>query len=117
MLKFVYLCVVIPLNSAIVERGFSLHNSIKTKRRNRLRIITIDALIWCKTSAQSWENFDYLQLEDLYHNKPQNFRLPALLQAVNAIEYDGNTDDGDSVDLDQELEENDPDEHAFYDPD
>ena len=116
ILKFVYLCVVIPLNSAIAERGFSLHNSIKTKLRNRLRIITIDALIRCKTLAQSWENFDYLQLEDLYHNKPQNFRLPALFQAVNAIEFDGNTDDGDSVDLDQELEENDPDEHAFYDP-
>ncbi|BBM97170.1 hypothetical protein Mp_1g03520 [Marchantia polymorpha subsp. ruderalis] len=26
MFKFVYLCLVIPLNSAIAERGFSLHN-------------------------------------------------------------------------------------------
>lgn len=38
MLKFVYICLVIPLNSAIAERGFSLHNGIKTKLRNRLRI-------------------------------------------------------------------------------
>lgn len=34
---------------------------------------------------------------------------------MNALEYDGNTDDGDSVDLDRDVEENDPDEHAFYD--
>jgi hypothetical protein len=117
MLKFVYLCLVIPINSAIAERGFSLHNSIKTKLRNRLRIKTIDALIRTKTLAKSWEKFDYLQLEELYHNKPQNFKLPSLFQAVNALEYDGSTDDGDSVDLDQDVEDNDPDEHAFYDAD
>lgn len=70
MLKFVYLCLVITLNSAIAERGFSLHNSIKTKLRNMLRIKTIDALIWSKTLANSWKNFDYLHLEELYYYKP-----------------------------------------------
>ncbi|BBM98168.1 hypothetical protein Mp_1g11360 [Marchantia polymorpha subsp. ruderalis] len=117
MLKFVYLCLVIPLNSAIAERGFSLHNSIKTKLRNRLRIKTIDALIRTKTLAKSLENFDYLQLEELYHHKPQNFKLPSLFQAVNALDYDGNTDDGDSVDLNQDVEDDNLDEHAFYDAD
>ena len=115
MLKFVYLCLVIPLNSAIAERGFSLHNSIKTKLRNRLRIVTIDALIRSKTLVDSWEKFDYAMLENLYHEKPQNFKMPGLFAAVNSIEYDGKTDDDDSVDLDQEIDEHDPDWHAIYD--
>lgn len=117
MLKFVYLCLVLPLKSVSAKGGFSLHNSIKTKLRYRLRIKTIDALIPSKTLAKSWENFDYLQLEELYHDKPKNFKLLSLFQAVNALEYDGNTDDGDSEDLDQDVEDNDPNEHVFYDAD
>lgn len=58
MLKYVYLGLVIPLNSGIAKRCFSLHNSIKTKFRNMLRIKTIDDLIRSKTLAKFWKNFD-----------------------------------------------------------
>lgn len=104
MLKFVYLCFVIPLNNAIAKRGFSLHNSVKTKIRNRSRIKTIDALIGSNTLAKSWENFNYLQLQKLDHHKTQNFKLPSLFQDVNDLECDGNRDDGDSLDFDQHVE-------------
>lgn len=36
---------------------------------------------------------------------------------MNALEYDGNTDDDDSVNLDQDVKDNGPNEHAFYDAD
>lgn len=58
LLKYVYLGLVIPLNSGIAKRCFSLHNSIKTKFRIMLRIKTIDDVIRSKTLAKSWKNFD-----------------------------------------------------------
>ena len=41
----VYVFVVIPCHTAIVERGFSLHCIIKNRLRNSLMICTLDSLM------------------------------------------------------------------------
>ena len=48
----------IPVQTAIVERGFSLHKIIKSKLRNRLQIVTIDSLMRVKLLCNDLEKFD-----------------------------------------------------------
>ena len=45
ILLMVYVFVVIPCHTAIVERGFNLHCIIKNRLRNSLMICTLDSLI------------------------------------------------------------------------
>lgn len=45
MIMIAKLLLVVPPNTAIIERGFSLVGLVKTKHRNRTRICTLDALM------------------------------------------------------------------------
>ena len=50
---------VIPLNSATCERGFSSQNIVKTKLRNRLTEDRMDQLLRVAINGPSFGNFDY----------------------------------------------------------
>ena len=100
MLMFVEVSFTVPMNSACGERGFSEHGIVKNKLRNRLRIVTLDALMRCTSLLEDYKTFDYAAAVKLFHDRPQAFRMPGVFKAVNALEYDGNTDSGDSADLD-----------------
>ena len=45
ILLMVYVFLVIPCHTAIVERGFSLHRIIKNRLRNSMIICTLDSLM------------------------------------------------------------------------
>lgn len=104
MLKFVEVCFVIPMNSCCAERGFSEHGVIKNKLRNRMRIKTVDALMRCRSMVDDYKGFDYQAAVKLYHQKPQGFLMPSVLQAVNALECGADTDSGDSADLEGDVD-------------
>ena len=65
LLKF-YL--VVPLNSASAERGFSAQNYIKTKSRNRLSEDRLSQIIRVSVNGPDWSKFDH------YENVAANFR-------------------------------------------
>jgi hypothetical protein len=48
IMKLVQVMFVIPVQTAVVERGFSLHKIIKNRLRNRLQILTVDSLLRVK---------------------------------------------------------------------
>lgn len=48
LFKLVLIMFLIPVQTAVVERGFSLHKLIKSKLRNRLQISTVDSLLRIK---------------------------------------------------------------------
>ena len=50
---------VIPLNTACVERGFSHHGIIKSKLRSRLKVVNIDSLLRVKLLCRDYKKFDY----------------------------------------------------------
>ena len=45
MFQLVAIGLVIPLNTACVQRGFSLHAGIKTKLHSRLKVPQVDAML------------------------------------------------------------------------
>ncbi len=49
--------------------------------------------------VDDYKTFDYSAAVTLHHQKPKGFRMPGVFKAVNAIEYDGDTDSGDSADM------------------
>ena len=46
MVQLAELGLMIPVNTACCERGFSTYNIIKSKLRNQLKIMQIDSFIW-----------------------------------------------------------------------
>lgn len=53
------IALVIPLNSAACERGFSAQNRIKTKSRNRLGEAQVDKLMKININGPHFAQFDY----------------------------------------------------------
>ena len=53
--KLVHVMFLIPVQTAIVEQGFSLHRILKNRLSNRLKVMTLDSLLRIKlgTAAQS----------------------------------------------------------------
>ena len=51
---------IIPVQTAVVERGFSLHRIVKNRLTNSLKIMTLDSLLRIKllTLGQKLEDFD-----------------------------------------------------------
>ena len=49
---------VIPLNTACVERGFSHHGIIKNKLRSRLKVVNVDSLLRVKLLCRDYKKFD-----------------------------------------------------------
>ena len=89
MLIFVSLCFVIPLNSACAERGFSLHITLKTKLRNRLRIQAIDALMRCKSMIEDYKTFDYEAALALHNTTPRVVKMQGVFAALGVLANDG----------------------------
>ena len=62
---------VIPLNTACVERGFSHHGIIKNKLQSRLKVVNVDSLLRVKLLCRDYKKFDYqraMELHDSMHN-------------------------------------------------
>jgi len=45
VIKFVYVCFSLPIQSAVVERGFSNHRGVMSRMRSKLKITTVDSLM------------------------------------------------------------------------
>ena len=45
VMKLVQVMFVVPVQTAVVERGFSFHKIIKNRLRNSLKILTVDSLL------------------------------------------------------------------------
>lgn len=102
VLIFVHVCFVVPMNSACAERGFSLHNTIKTKLRNRLRIPSLDALMRTRSQKVDYQTFNYEAAISMYHGKrgQSGLKLPKVFAAVRNECKGAETDSGDSEDMD-----------------
>ena len=62
---------VIPLNTACVERGLSHHGIIKNKLRSRLKVVNVDSLLRVKLLCRDYKKFDYqraMELRGSMHN-------------------------------------------------
>jgi len=85
----------IPVQTAVVERGFSLHKIIKSKLRNRLQIMTIDSLLRVKLLCTDLEGFDVDAAAKKYVVSPDgsSMVLNRLHKKVSDIEV-GRLEDG-----------------------
>ena len=57
---------VIPLNTACLERGFSHHGIIKNKLRSRLKVVNVDSLLSVKLLCRDYKKFDYQRAMELH---------------------------------------------------
>ena len=82
----------IPTSTAICERGFSKQNWVKSERRSRLNLKTLDALMRAslngalKVDAMDWNAIYEIWKVDTKTKK----RRPLVLQEVNLEELDLN---------------------------
>ena len=84
----------IPVQTAVVERGFSLHKIIKNKLRNRLEIVTVDSLMRVKLLCNDLEGFDVDVAAKKYVISPAGCMvLNQLHKKVSQIEI-GRLEDG-----------------------
>ena len=51
VIQFVYICFSLPVQSAVVEQGFSIHRTVKSRLRNKLKVTTLDSLMRMKLLA------------------------------------------------------------------
>lgn len=92
MLTFVYIMLLIPVQTAEVERGFSLHRIIKNRLTNRLKIMTIDSLLRLKIGfkGRPLSEFDIAGAAEVYSTEPVNARpdmhLARLHSAANGVD-------------------------------
>ena len=68
MFTLVSVGLVLALNTAVVERGFSLHLIIKNKLRNRLKVAQVDAMIRLKLLCPPYEHFQYQAAIDMFED-------------------------------------------------
>ena len=84
----------IPVQTAVVERGFSLQKIIKNKLRNRLEIVTVDSLMRVKLLCNDLEGFDVDAAAKKYVTSPAGCMvLNQLHKKVSQIEI-GRLEDG-----------------------
>ena len=107
ILVFIYVYFTIPLQTAVVERGFSVHRNIKTRLRNLLRVQTIDSLLRVILLAPPLNEFPMDDALEAYMSKKGDGQPPLaiaqLAKAVNDIEIgdlvDGIDCDGDDAEF------------------
>ena len=60
VIKLVHVMFLIPVQTAMIERGFSLHRTLKNLLSNRLKVMTLDSLLRIKlgTAAQSMSELE-----------------------------------------------------------
>jgi len=118
LLVLVDIMFVVPVQTAVVERGFSMHRIIKNRLSNRMSIMTLDSLLRIKllTQGQSVNDFD-VEAAVAVHNfvpfeRSDNTKLRALFHSVSNIELgllvDG-VDEGPEPDLSKGVDDEDED--------
>ena len=66
--KLVMIGLVIPLNTACVERGFSLHCNVKNRLSNRLKVAQVDGMIKVRQLSPDYQEFNYQAAIDMLDN-------------------------------------------------
>lgn len=107
----------VPLNTACVERGFSHHGIIKNKLRNALKVIQMDSLLRVKHLCSSYEEFDYEAAADL-HDNMQDGLISKLANQVDQLQFsqlDEESDEEVIIDFEEALSDSDASvsEYAF----
>ena len=106
---------VIPLNTACVERGFSHHGIIKNKHRIRLKVVNVDSLLRVKLLCRDYKKLDYqraMELHDCMHNI-----ISSLARKVDQLQFaavDEELANEDLVDF-TPLLESEPEEDSGFD--
>ena len=112
ILVFIYVYFTIPLQTAVVERGFSVHRIIKTRLRNSLRVMTIDSLLRVILLAPPLNEFPMDDALEAYMSKKGDGQPPLAIsqlgKAINDIEI-GDLVDGIDCDSDGDDAEFGPD--------
>jgi hypothetical protein len=101
VLPLVYAMMVVIVNTAEVERGFSIERAIKTRLSNRLLSVTVDSLMRVKMllpgdMAQRLASFDFQAAGKLYASGIKNTELFRLHMAASGIampEFDDSHED------------------------
>ena len=76
---------VITLNTACVERGFSHHGTIKNKLRGRLKVVNVDSLLGVKLLCRDYKKFDYQRAMEL-HDSMHNSLISSLAKKVDQLQ-------------------------------
>jgi len=81
----------IPVQTAVVERGFSLHRIMKYQLSNRMQVMTLDSLYMGK----EFDSFDYDAATKAYsfvpldlRNDIEDMKMRRLIKHVSNIELD-----------------------------
>ena len=107
---------VIPLNTACVERGFSHHGIIKNKLRSRLKVVNVDSLLRVKLLCRDHKNFDYQRAMEL-HDSMHNSLISSLARTAGQLQFaafDEELANEDLVDF-TPLPESEPEEDSGFD--
>ena len=86
MFCLVMLGLVVPLNTACVERGFSHHGIIKNKLRTRLKIVHVDSLLRVKLLCHDYKGFAYTRAMDLHHSMKSGL-ISKLASDVDRLQF------------------------------
>ena len=79
LILFVYVLLVLPAHTAVVERGFILHKIIKNRFRSRLQVSFLDSVMRVSLGAPPPINtFDINAAARIYQSKPVDGK-PSLL--------------------------------------
>lgn len=73
----------LPISTAICERGFSLLNNIKTDKRNKLNVDTLDILIRIKLHGPVIEDFDSTEAIEMWWQEAIRKRKPDFSRSKN----------------------------------
>ena len=106
--------IVIPLNTACVERGFSHHGIIKNKLS--LKVVNVDSLLRVKLLCQDYKKFDYQRAMEL-HDSMHNSFISSLARKVDQLQFaafDEELANEDPVDF-TPLPESEPEEDSGFD--
>ena len=107
---------VIPLNTACVERGFSHHGIIENKLRSRLKVVNVDSLLRVKLLCRDYKKFDYQRAMEL-HDSMHNSLISSLARKVDQLQFaafDEELANEDLVDF-TPLPESEPEEDSGFD--
>ncbi|KAK0142299.1 Zinc finger protein 862 [Merluccius polli] len=76
ILHFVHIMLVLPVSSAVCERGFSSQKRIKPDVRASLHTDTVEDLIWISVEGPSLEDFDARESVANWFTQGQRARRP-----------------------------------------
>ena len=71
LVKLAQLALILPLQTADVERGFSAQNLTKTANRNRMEAETLDSLMTISVEGPSVESYDFNKAVLLWKGKKE----------------------------------------------